>query len=205
MSDWITVALVCVCVCVGVKVGYSLLLGHVANPLTLAWILLTDPFSSNKHTSPWRWRPPGLGYRCQSARAARRSFHIVATLKQPPSSSSRHPTDVFFSGLSPNSVLVTTVIIIVVVVAVVSVAEKGLSSVESELRRKPSDAPRDVSALRTTRIVLTKTAAAVTPHRHKSHSGHVPAITPQGESDMKTITERVCAACCPTVYSRSFI
>lgn len=52
MSDWITVALVCVCVCVGVKVGYSLLLGHVANPLTLAWILLTDPFSSNKHTSP---------------------------------------------------------------------------------------------------------------------------------------------------------
>ena len=53
MSDWITVALVCVCVCVcvwGVKVGYSLLLGHVANPLTLAWILLTDPFSSNKHT-----------------------------------------------------------------------------------------------------------------------------------------------------------
>lgn len=43
----------CVCVvCVGVKVGYSLLLGHVANPLTLAWILLTDPFSSNKHTSP---------------------------------------------------------------------------------------------------------------------------------------------------------
>lgn len=65
----------------------------------------------------------------------------MATLKQPPSSSSRNPTDVFFSGLSPNSVLVTTVIIIVVVVAVVSVAEKGLSSVESELRRKPSDAP----------------------------------------------------------------
>ena len=125
--------------CVGVKVGYSLLLGHVANPLTLAWILLTDPFSSNKHTSPWRWRPPGLGYRCQSARAARRSFHIVATLKQPPSSSSRHPTDVFFCGLSPNAVLVTTVIIIIV--AVVSEAEKGLSSVEPELRRKPSDAP----------------------------------------------------------------
>lgn len=81
MSDWLTV--VCVRVC-WVKVGYSLLLGHVANPLTLAWILLTDPFSSNKtHTPPWRSRPPGLGYRCQSARAARRSFHIVATLKHP--------------------------------------------------------------------------------------------------------------------------
>lgn len=47
MSAWLAV----VCLCVGgVKVGYSLLLGHVANPLTLAWILLTDPFSSNKHT-----------------------------------------------------------------------------------------------------------------------------------------------------------
>lgn len=131
----------------------------------------------------------------------------MATLKQPPSSSSRHPTDVFFSGLSPNSILVTTVIIIVVVAAaaaaaVVSEAEKGLSSVESELRRKPPDAPRDVSALRMTRIVLTKTAAAVKPQRH---SGHVPAITPEGQSDMKTITECVCAACCPTVYSRSFI
>lgn len=41
MSDWLPV------LCGGVKVGYSLLLGHVANPLTLAWILLADPFSSS--------------------------------------------------------------------------------------------------------------------------------------------------------------
>lgn len=46
MSDWLAL----LSVCGGVKVGYSLLLGHVSNPLTLAWILLPDAFSSNKHT-----------------------------------------------------------------------------------------------------------------------------------------------------------
>lgn len=53
---WLAHCRVCVC---GVKVGYSLLLGHVANPLTLAWIPLPDPFSSNKHTL----LPDGRGLR----------------------------------------------------------------------------------------------------------------------------------------------
>lgn len=96
-----------------VKVGYSLLLGHVSNPTTLAWILIPDPFSSNKRS----W-PPGLSYRCQRARAARRSFHIVATLKwlpvPPCSPFNHHPTDVYFSGLSPNSILVTSATVVAV-------------------------------------------------------------------------------------------
>lgn len=101
------------CVWRGVKVGYSLLLGHVSNPLTLAWILLPDAFSSNTHAL----LPDGRGL-WDSATGVKVHEQPGEAFKQPPippfSRASLHPTDVFFFGLSPNCVLLTTISISVI-------------------------------------------------------------------------------------------
>lgn len=111
------------CVCGGVKVGYSLLLGHVANPLTPGLDPAPRPLQQQQtHFSLTASRtripvskctgsPEKLSHSGNTQTAARPSVPPPPPLPPPPKC---HPTDVFFSSLSPNSVPVTTVIIVVV-------------------------------------------------------------------------------------------